>query len=233
MLQGSPSFRARRGDGALLPDPGMRWGLAPQPRGLTPSSCQVPGGVPNSTLRRIPSWRSKRRSSRSRLSTPEAMAARWQSQVPNPVPVIAPFCLPPKLHGPRDTPNRGAGMGLVRGSREHGWAWAHVCGTMGRCIYTHMHICDSACDHVDVCTAGCAHGHTGTRVCRAVCLCNHTTTQYARVCPHRHGCVNTCARMCQHLYVSTSGKVLCACVWEGEHEHAGAQGQPPPPPSSS
>lgn len=36
MLQGGPSFRARHGDGALLPDPGMRWGLAPPSQGTHP-----------------------------------------------------------------------------------------------------------------------------------------------------------------------------------------------------
>ena len=226
MVQGSPSSRARRGDGALLPDPGMRWGWAPpQPRGLTPSLCQVPGGVPSSTPRRIPSWRSKRRSSRSRLSrlpTPEAMAARWQGQVPNPVPVIAPHLPPPsKLHGARDTPNCGAGMELVRGSREHVWAWAYTCGTLGRCIYMRVHVRDCACDHTDVCTAGCAHGHGGTCVCSAGCLCNDMTVQCACVCPRRHGCVNVHTRMCQHLYVST-----CGHIWQSPTcTHVGGRAQ--------
>lgn len=103
-------------------------------------------------------------------------------------------------------------MELVRGSREHVWAWAHVCGTVGRCIYTHVHICDSACDHVDVCTAGCARGHTGTHVCRAVCLCNHTTTQCARVCPQTWLCehmhTHVPAPVCKHIWQSP----MCMCV---------------------
>lgn len=40
-LWGGLSSRARRGDGALLPDPGMRWGWAPPTQGTHP--VLVPG----------------------------------------------------------------------------------------------------------------------------------------------------------------------------------------------
>lgn len=113
------------------------------PRGLTPSSCQVPGDVPSSTPRRIPSWRSKRRSSRSRLSrlpTVEAMAAKRQGQAPSPVPVFAPPAT--RLYGtPRLT-------GQVRGERgARGPVWDHevyvhsACETPKSCVFFPKEVC--------------------------------------------------------------------------------------------
>jgi len=99
--------------------------------------------------------------------------------------------LPPpssKLHGPRDTLNRGSMFGQGDTCAEsQGAVSTPVCMRVTACVTRWMSV--------------------STRVCRAGCLWNHTTTQCARVCPRRHGCVNTHTRMCRHRYVSTHGHI--------------------------